>query len=348
MPSDGFGVPYKFALVWSSLFYTLLGLYFLRKLLRVWFTSELLVSVVLIIILFGTNLFHYVVWQGTMSHSYSFALITLFLWLTYCWHRQPRWRYSILLGLLTGWIFLVRPVNLWVLVIFAGWGVSNFPGLKKQVTFFLHHWKQLAVIGFFAFLAALPQLIYWKYATGHWLFYSYVGERFYFSHPMILEGLFSWRKGWLLYTPVMLLAFLALPFFGKKIRELTIVYPVTLVAVIYISFSWWCWWYGGAFSQRALTDWYGLFALPIAALLDTVRKRKAAWIACGIFLLLVMAWNQFQNAQYRNGSIHYDAMTRKAYFYDTFRLQKRPYVYRLYKSPDYATAHEGRREYFWE
>jgi len=348
MPADGFSLPYKFALVWSSLFYGLAGLYFLRKLLRVWFADEVLISIVLLMTIFGTNLFNYVTYNNAMSHSYSFALITAFLWYTEQWHRRPRTRYSVILGILAAWIFLVRPVNLLVVFVFAGWGMYSAMSVADRIRQFFIHWKQIALIIISGLLFITPQLLYWKAMSEQWFFYSYTGERFYFSHPRIFEGLFSWRKGWLLYTPVMILAFLAVPFFRKQVRELTIVYPVTLIMLLYVTFSWWCWWYGGGFGQRALIDWYGFLALPIAALLTVMRRKKILWAITCIWLALMIGWNQLQHVQYRYMTVHYDSMTREAYFYNFARVKKRPGFDALLKAPDYEAAREGKREYFWE
>jgi hypothetical protein len=347
-PADGFSQPYKFALVWSSFFYAMAGLYFLRKLLRVWFIDELLISFVMLLVIFGTNLFNYVTYNNAMSHSYSFALITAFIWCTEKWHRKATVKRSIALGILAGWIFLVRPVNLLVIFIFAGWGMHSMLSIIERIRYFFVQWKSVLLIGFCAFLFILPQLFYWKYNTGQWFFYSYTGEHFYFAHPRISEGLFSWRKGWLLYTPVMVLTFLALPFFRTKVRELTLVYPILFIVILYVTFSWWCWWYGGGFGQRSLIDWYGFFALPIAALLDGIQRKKIAWIFTVCILVLLTAWNQLQHVQYRYMSIHYDSMTRKAYFYNFARVKKRPGVETLFKAPDYDKARAGEREYFWE
>jgi hypothetical protein len=42
--------------------------------------------------------------------------------------------------------------------------------------------------------------------------------------------------------------------------------PVTIFVPlnIYIIFSWWCWWYGGGFGQRAFIDSYALMAVATA------------------------------------------------------------------------------------
>ena len=58
----------------------------------------------------------------------------------------------------------------------------------------------------FMILPLIPQMVYWKLHTGNLLFYTYGEEKFFWNDPKVLEGLFSFRKGWLVYSPLMLLS----------------------------------------------------------------------------------------------------------------------------------------------
>ena len=62
---------------------------------------------------------------------------------------------------------------------------------QQVLQYRLSQYQQMLVIAFFAFLIYLPQLIYLKWVCGSFIFNSYVGERFYFNNPHILDGLFS-------------------------------------------------------------------------------------------------------------------------------------------------------------
>lgn len=343
---SGFSKPYKVALIISCLVFVITGLYYLRKLLRLWF-SEITVSLVLILLVLATNLFNYITYDSPMSHAYSFSIITCFLWHTVQWHRRPAaWR-AFVIGLLLGWIFLIRPVNVMAAGIFAGWGVYGPGSAGDKARLLLSRWKDILLLATGALIFCIPQLIYWKYYSGSWMFYSYVGEHFFFSHPKIPEGLFSWRKGWLLYTPVMILAFAGL-FFTRKVAEVRLVYPVSLALILYVTFSWWCWWYGGGMGQRPLIDWYGWMAIPVACVVEASRKHRAALGAVTAFIIFCCWLNLLQHAQYRNSSLHNDSMTREAYFYRFGSVNKHPGVGRFLHSPDYEKARAGEREYFWE
>src|SRR5690349_18012744 len=62
----------------------------------------------------------------------------------------------------------------------------------------------------------IPQMIYWKYYTGTFLFYTYGEEGFYFFNPQLFNVLLSYRKGWLVYTPIMVFALIGFFFMKKK------------------------------------------------------------------------------------------------------------------------------------
>ena len=69
---------YHAAQAFSGLFYGLLGLVILKKLLDKYFSAKV-VYLTIILITFGTNLFHYFTYDAVFSHAYSFFLFTLFL-----------------------------------------------------------------------------------------------------------------------------------------------------------------------------------------------------------------------------------------------------------------------------
>jgi len=48
--------------------------------------------------------------------------------------------------------------------------------------------------------------MYYKAGTGSWWQDGYSGLGFDWLEPHLMDGLFSYRRGWLVYTPVMLFA----------------------------------------------------------------------------------------------------------------------------------------------
>ena len=71
-----------------------------------------------ICITWGTNLFHYAVFDGTFSHAYAFFVVCVFLWLVERWWEEPTLQRSIALGALAGLNVLIRHTNaIYVLVL---------------------------------------------------------------------------------------------------------------------------------------------------------------------------------------------------------------------------------------
>ena len=278
-----------------------------------------------------------------MSHVFSFALITLFLYYTLKWVEKPSISSTIILGVLAGLIVLIRPVNGLLLVFPALYAISSFVDVKQRIS---DHWKLILLAGVAAFLVVLPQMIYWKFQTGHFVFNSYMDSgRFYFANPHLLDGLFGFRKGWLIYTPVMLFALVGLFFLKKFAKDFLLSSSVFLVLFLYVIFSWWCWWYGGSYGARPMIDIYGILAMPLAAFLSVILK--SAWWKKGVVGLLLLSFvylNQFQMSQYRTSLLHWDSMTQQAYR-AIFLKKNWPDGYdKMIKVPDYEKALKGEKE----
>jgi hypothetical protein len=301
-------------------------------------------AITLLLILTGTNLFYYSVHEAAMPHAYNFALITLFLYLVIRWYEKSNFRHTLFLGLVFGLTVLVRPSNLLIGILFLLWGVTSFRSLAERFRFLLGRVPMLLLMGVFFLLPWIPQLIYWKTVTGSFLFNSYSpsGSSFYFGSPHIFDLLFSFRKGWYLYTPLMLVATIGLFTMGKKCREGMWGIALYLAAEIYLLASWWSWWNGGSFGLRSFVDIYGVMALPLAALTDRVlgsRRLVRAGYAGGLAFLVFL--NLLQTSHYVQGYIHHSGMTREAYRLNFLRFKCDGASWHMLALPDAQLARMG-------
>ena len=342
---NGFTEPYAWALVFSAIFYLFWGYYFLFKTLKKLGFSDLVTSVVVLTIGLCTNLYWYATFAAAYSHSYSFVVITLFLYLTLLWHENPSVKNSIFVGLIAGLLSLMRPSNVIVVLVFIFYNAGKFSEIKDKMLFFLKEYKKILIIIALAFCVWVPQLVYWKVVTGSWLFYSYGDdERFFFNDPKIIEVLFGWRKGWLIYTPAMVFSVVGLFMLPWRRKDFSIGIITFFVLQIFIISSWWCWWYGGSFGMRPMIDVYGIMAIPFAVFLQWLFENKR--LAVKIPVLLIFIWLTFRSAfntvRYYSDTIHYEAMTREAYF-DTYWNERSDNFYDLLKEPDYEAAQLGKR-----
>jgi len=326
----GFESQYKLAMICSSLFYLLLGFFFLKKLLINYF-DELTTGIVLLIVGLGTNLWYYSIEEVLMSHVFSFSLVSIFLYHT----LKKKSEYTgvlwwLVFGLLVGFISLVRPTNILIVI------VPIFYKRKELLKILKINSRLIVLSIIVAFLVWLPQLFYWKLNTGNWFFFSYGEEGFNFLAPEISKGLLSYRKGWFVYTPLMLLIFPGFFFLYKQNRILFLPFAVFSLLSIYVTFSWWCWWYGGSFGSRPMIDFYALYAFVLAFLIKEVLNKKF-WVyvpfLCIIFCGIQL--NRYQTQQYRWKIIHWDAMTKEAYFFTLLEDPEAPEVEKFLERPEY-------------
>jgi len=316
-PADGFSLPYQYAFAISGLVFAVTGIFMLRKILREFF-SETVTSIVLVIIVLGTNYFQLTAFEGMLSHNYLFTLYTFIVWFTLRWHREPKASTAAWLGLFLGLAILSRPSELVCLLIPLLWGIYNRDSLRHKLKLISEHPGHLLLLAGLMLLTGLPQLIYWKQVTGHWLYYSYnnPGEGFDFFRPYTWQVLFSSRKGWLIYTPVMIFALAGFRTLYRKQPELLPAILTYFVINLWVVSSWTCWWYaGGSYSQRGLLPSYVLLAIPLGYFIDAAFSRKKSYrgillAVCTALLLL----NLFQTWQWVNGILDKTRMTREYYF----------------------------------
>ncbi len=338
---NGFSTPYQFFVSIGALFYLLIGLVFLRKLLLRFF-NELTITFTLLLITFGTNLWYYSTMEPGMSHTYSFALFAIFFFALHKWLGGAKVSRSILLGIVCGLISLVRPTNALVGLFFLFWDVRNIKELKERLFLLARRWKALFVIASLAVAVWGPQLVYWKIQTGQLLYHTYGEEGFFFNSPKVIDGMFSFRKGWYVYSPIMLVATAGFILLRKYAKGTSAAIFIFMTINVYIIFSWWSWWYGGSFGARPLIESLVFMAFPLAAVVHWAFLRKfMAKIAVFIVLLALTTLSIFQTFQYYHGVIHWDSMTKEAYFRSFGKIRPFPGLEEYWQTPDYQQALKG-------
>lgn len=340
-PADGFSPPYHLMIQLAGIFYLLLGLLFLRKLLLRYF-DDTTVAVTLAIVVFGTNLYYYAAYEPYMSHVNSFCMVTLFLYFSLRWLDRRTISNSLLTGLSLGLILLIRPTNFIVILIPLILWLFHIRQRGMKWHYLKGDLQHGLIIAVTTLLTFSPQMIYWQVQSGSLLYNSYHEEGFFFLDPHLIEGLFSYRKGWLIYSPLMALSIAGIFFMKGRLAPLRLPLLVFSAFFIYIIFSWWCWWYGGSYGSRAMIDIYGVLAVPIAAAIrEIVNKNRWVRLAAALIIGFFIYLNFFQTAQYRQSLLHFDGMTKKAYW-TLFLEDSWPQDYdRLIDRPDYQKALKG-------
>ena len=339
LDTSGYSMQYQLALLLSSLFYLAIGLFFLRKVLLMYF-DQAVVSITLIVMVLGTNLLQYATFMAPMSHAYGFALFSVFIYLTIRWYSKPNYQISILIGLVTGLIVLVRPPNIVIVLFFVLYKISSMSDVREKVFFFLKQYKLLLVIILFAIVVWIPQLLYWKSVTGNFFYYTYRDEGFFFGNPQIINGLFSYRNGWLTYTPIMIFSLIGIFMLVKRQKEFFVPILIFVILNTYIILSWWCWWYVG-FGNRAFIESYALLSIPFAAFLSWGLSKKVLKIIFVPLIAIMVFLSSFMVWQFNNGMGHYDSMTKEAYWKYFLKVDRSGKIWKYIQSPDYKKAKKG-------
>jgi hypothetical protein len=311
LPPNGFNSIYQLMSSLSALFYLFLGLAFLQKLLKLFCFKQWIINIVLLLVLFATNLLIYTVAAPAMSHVYSFAAIAGFMFSSARYLAKQGRGDALLAVLFLALIVLIRPINA-VVVLLLPMLAHDFRSFVYSLkTFFSSGWSYLILMA--GIIVLLIQPLWWYFQTGELFLWSYSGEGFYFANPQIVKVLFSFRKGLFVYTPVCFVAIIGLvPLWRSDWRKGAFAAFFLLVYVWVVS-SWWNWYYGDSFGQRVFIDIYPVFAILLAYLINWVSRIRWLGIATITLSLLLLVFNLFQSWQYSRGIIHPFAMDSEKY-----------------------------------
>jgi len=353
--STGYEPVYAWLVHFGCIMYVLFGLWFTRKILLLWF-SEFVTSITLLLLFFGTNLFYYTVSESETVHGVLFFLISFFIYHVIKWHQSNSKRNLFVGCLLAGFICLIRPTECLVLIFPLLTGVTTINELKINVIRILNLKWNLLIAFLLFMLPLIPQLLYWKMQSGSYLFFSYGNsEGFFWSDPQIINVFFSYRKGFFVYTPIMLISIIGFILLYK--RNKTLFYPVCLYFIInaYLICTWWDWSYGGSFGMRAFVHCFAVLVIPFAYFIDHVVSLYKKSIGKTVFVYIISmlclffcGLNLLQSNLYKHQIIHYDGMNKETYWF-TF-LKKRytseeiQHLTTLFKSPDYDARRKGLRD----
>ncbi len=342
----GFEDHYEFALICSSMFFFMLSLIYLRKILINQNFPETIIIITLLLFSVGSNLLNYTTNEPVMAHVYVFSLGCMLVYHIINWHQTFQFRFLVYVGFLLGLMTLIRPTSILYALFFILFNVTSWASIKHKMIFFQQHFFKLLIIPILGFLCLLPLFLYWKIMTGHFLFNSYIGERFFFDRPMIIPGLFSYRKGWFLYTPVFVFTIIGLFRMVLKKEKLGVSILITFSVILYVIFSWSSWYYGGGISARALIDFYPLLIIPSAYFIQSILLKKDVSGALQFTLLIAtIAFGALKNYQYRNGTVHYDGMNKKLYWQTFLSTKMPPDFHDNLTMPDENRTMNGQEEY---
>ena len=311
---NGYSLPFQYAIVVGSVIYMLLGIWLLRKILKHFF-SEAVTSITMLLIIFGTNYLQIHTTSHGMPHVYLFTAYAALIWSTIQWYEKRKIGYAVLIGFLIGLMTISRPTEFLAILIPVLYGITSPVSLLHRIKRINKYYKHMLAASIVGALVILPQLIYWKIFAGKWIYNSYnnPGEGLDILSPNTIDFLFSFRKGWLIYTPIMVFALVGIFFVKRSKTNWFFPFILFTTAYIYVSSCWSAWWYATSFSQRTMVQVYPLLALSLGYFISFIIKGKKRRLFF-IVLLVVGGLNIFQIWQYRMGIIDGSRMTERYYW----------------------------------
>ncbi|MFT5818933.1 MAG: hypothetical protein ACI8ZM_000154 [Crocinitomix sp.] len=324
--ADGYSNIYQVCFdlgLWTYLF---LGLVFFIKVLQKMAISKRIAVWSSLIVLLGTNMVFYSVYDQSVTHIYNFFMINALLYYLIKFKENKQFKPLGVALFLFALIGITRPTN----VLVVGLIFFFIPDLKFYKSLFSYCFQAKNIIRIVPILGGvlIIPFILWKVQTGNWVVYSYGDEGFNFSNPHLSEFLFSYLKGWFIYTPLLLLILLVGFYFLFKSNKKRFTIALFFYAMcIYVFSSWWCWYYGAGMGQRVMIDHYILAGFLLAIILQNIQSSTVKKWLFGSFAFLCIGLNFAQAYQIRHGILTGGSATVDQYWDNFLSFEKKAQVY---------------------
>lgn len=157
---------------------------------------------------------------------------------------------------------------------------------------------------------------YWKYITGNFFFNSYQNtEGFDWDGQHVLKVLFSYKKSWFIYTPMIILPIIGVWLMRKYNKEYFIPIAAFFILNFYLISGWAAWWQGGSFGLRYFVESYAVMAIPFGTFISfAIRLKLPAKIAVFLLATFFLFLNLFQTWQFDKFIIDGYSMTKEYYW----------------------------------
>lgn len=314
LPVDGYSVLFQWSVAASHLFFFLWGCQLLLSVMKKMNFNVYSRYGSILLILFASNSYYYLVYDFTVVHVFGFFGCSLLIWLCYAYKQTGQWRYI-------GWcipvlavLLITRPTNLMMVVIFPLF--LSQEELKRLIT--PSNWKWVYFLMGLVVVFIAPLM--WKLQTGNWLVYSYGEETMNLFRPHLVDYLFSYKKGWWLWSPFLFLAFVfGTIYFYREGWTKGVLFLFGIIGIAYVFSCWWIWTFGMGLGQRPMIDFYPILVIGLAGFLSRIRRKMIS-----VLFLPFIALNVIQAFQVRKGILPGGATTKERYWSHFLQVKKDP------------------------
>jgi hypothetical protein len=292
--TDGTSFPYRQAICVAGLFYGLLGCWFAYRLALLFFPGRIAGAAVFLTVT-GSFMAWYLVKEPSMTHAPSMAAVAAFAWMWAATRHDRSLRMWAALGLLAGFMALIRWQNL-LFALLPGLdavGALLSAGRSGDRAKLRHTIAGSAAFLGCALIGFLPQMLAWQAMYGSLIARSPVGPQVRWTDPHLTDILWSARNGLFSTAPILYLGALGLIAFAVARPAIGVPALLSVGVMIYFNACIQDWWGSAGYGGRRFDGTIPLFALGLAAFVHhaaRVVQRHAVGAVVGL-LAVVAIWN---------------------------------------------------------
>ena len=302
IPIDGYSLPFQLGIGMAHIFYLFLGLYILSVFFLKLNYSKIKIWMVFTIFIFGSNIWYYTIYDHSVSHIFNFFLACVYIWTIQKWIESKDRKWIGVIGAILALFIISRPTNaLMILFLPLIFTICN----ENILDFFKQNFKLKYLLKCYpvVLILIIPPLL-WKWQSDLWLVYSYNNEGFDFLSPNWINFLFSYKKGWFLWSPLVFIIFTTSLFFLlKKSLKIGFLFLTPFLIITYVLSSWWCWTYGSGMGQRTMIDFYPFIIVVFLSIIkcNSFKINIITLISIPFIGLNILQCYQIQKSIHRGG-----------------------------------------------
>lgn len=300
---DGISPPYQISVTFSLVSLYIWSFFLLFKAMLCFGSNRFWACWLCLMMLAGTNMIHYIAKEPAMAHMAGCAVFNIIMYYVSRW--PATWKdipvgQKLFIGGLIGLLFLIRNSNIFLFpaLFFLVWQPRS---LKI---------KPLLPIIFSTSIIMSLQLGVLYILWGHVHLFSYPNESFNTDLSGIVKTLFSHRHGLFIYRPwyLFLLLINVIAIFVEKTRiNLPLFSVISFLILLVMNGTWWCWWFGDSFGNRAFIETLPLLSIGAGMVLSRMQRvqKQPVYFACGsICLINLYLWCGYLLQKYPHDGTH--------------------------------------------